>query len=80
LGAAGLAAASCGSRGEVASSATPVAVAAETSSRPAPLLAQIPPGAAELKWTPEHNDLVYTFGGAAAQTSHRPGHAHRELD
>ena len=73
LGAAGLAAVSCGSRGDVASSATPVAVAADTSSRPAPLLTQIPPGAAELKWTPEHNDLVYTFGGAAPKHHIAPG-------
>jgi acetamidase/formamidase len=35
--------------------------------RPAPLLRQIPAAAPTLRWTPEHRDLVYTFGGAAAK-------------
>ena len=30
-----------------------------------PLLPQVPSGAPTLRWTPEHRDLVYTFGGAA---------------
>jgi len=30
-----------------------------------PLLREIPAGAPTLRWTPEHRDLVYTFGGAA---------------
>src|SRR5436853_7015144 len=38
-----------------------------TPGRPAaaPLLAEIPADAPTLRWTPEHRDLVYTFGGAA---------------
>jgi acetamidase/formamidase len=33
--------------------------------RPAPLLAAVPANAPTLTWTPQHTDLVYTFGGAA---------------
>jgi acetamidase/formamidase len=33
--------------------------------RPAPLLASVPAGAPKLAYTPKHDDLVYTFGGAA---------------
>ncbi len=35
------------------------------SAAPTPLLAKIPDGAPVLTWTPKHEDLVYTFGGAA---------------
>src|SRR4029453_16942537 len=35
--------------------------------RPAPLLKAVPTGAPKLVYTPEHKDLVYTFGGAAAK-------------
>ena len=62
LGAAGLAAA-CGVRGS--ESESPAAGAAAAPARPARLLREIPPGAPTLRWTPEHRDLVYTFGGAA---------------
>lgn len=33
--------------------------------RPAPLIRELPANAPTLRWTPEHRDLVYTFGGAA---------------
>lgn len=33
--------------------------------RPAPLLAAVPDGAPTLTWTPRHDELIYTFGGAA---------------
>src|ERR1041385_5733755 len=32
---------------------------------PARLLSQLPPNVQTLRWTPDHRDLVYTFGGAA---------------
>jgi acetamidase/formamidase len=59
LGIASLAAA-C--RAAVARSPAP---ASTGSGRPAPLLREIPTNAPTLRWTPEHRDLVYTFGGAA---------------
>ncbi len=30
-----------------------------------PLLSQVPPGAPVLRWIPKHDELVYSFGGAA---------------
>ena len=41
--------------------------------RPAPLLREIPATAPTLRWVPEHGDLVYTFGGAAAKHRIVPG-------
>ena len=38
-----------------------------------PLLAQVPAGAPRLEWTPRHEDLVYTFGGAAPRQRIKPG-------
>jgi acetamidase/formamidase len=61
LGLVGLAAA-CKSSGEAASSPAP---AAATPAAATPLLRAVPAGAPTLRWTPQHSDLVYTFGGAA---------------
>jgi len=41
--------------------------------RPAPLLPNVPANAPTLRWVPEHRDLVYTFGGAAAKHRLAPG-------
>ena len=41
--------------------------------RPAPLLGEVPAAAPTLRWTPEHRDLVYTFGGAAPKHRIAPG-------
>jgi len=41
--------------------------------RPAPLPLEIPAAAPTLRWVPEHSDLVYTFGGAAAKHRIIPG-------
>ncbi len=46
--------------GTLATTQTPAAGAS-----PRPLLATIPPTDPVLQWTPKHEDLVYTFGGAA---------------
>src|SRR5262245_47510514 len=67
LGLAGLAAA-CRAGGDaagVALSATAAggSIGAAGASRPGPLLRDVPAGAPTLRWTPEHRDLVYTFGG-----------------
>lgn len=71
----------CRARGDAAASstpqttsatATPRATAAEAT-RPAPLLREIPATAPTLRWTPEHRDLVYTFGGAAPKHRIVPG-------
>jgi len=43
----------------------PAAPAAPENTRPAPLLASVPSGAPTLDYRPAHDDLVYTFGGAA---------------
>ncbi len=37
------------------------------------LLRDVPAGAPTLRWTPEHRDLVYTFGGAVAKHHITPG-------
>jgi len=39
---------------------------------PRPLLASIPTGAVLLKWTPKHEELVYTFGGATPRQRIKP--------
>ncbi|HXT18868.1 MAG TPA: acetamidase/formamidase family protein [Gemmatimonadaceae bacterium] len=38
-----------------------------------PLLAALPAGAAVLRWTPKHEELVYTFGGAAPRQRIKSG-------
>src|SRR5207247_1824811 len=70
IGLAGLVAA-CRARGDdgASSSRSPAVGAA----RPAPLLREIPAAAPTLRWTPEHGDLVYTFGGAAPKHRIVPG-------
>src|SRR4051794_4064041 len=64
LGIAGAAIARSNS-GLEASSTTPTPTQAVGATRSAPLLKSIPAGSATLSWTPQHSDLVYTFGGAA---------------
>jgi acetamidase/formamidase len=62
FGLAGLAAA-CRSSSEAASRSSAAAAAPPASTTP--LLREVPAGAPTLQWTPQHSDLVYTFGGAA---------------
>src|SRR3954463_12700380 len=38
-----------------------------------PLLASVPASAAVLQWTPKHEELVYTFGGATPRQRIKPG-------
>ena len=64
LGFAG-AAIACSKSGPEASSTAPALAQAVGASRSAPLLKSVPAGSATLSWTPQHSDLVYTFGGAA---------------
>lgn len=64
LGFAG-AAIACSTSGPEASSTAPALAQAIGASRSAPLLKSVPAGSATLSWTPQHSDLVYTFGGAA---------------
>jgi acetamidase/formamidase len=79
LGMASLAAAcrASGSDGEPPRRATAPAApppnAPATPARPAPLLREVPASAPTLQWVPEHRDLVYTFGGAAAKHRIKPG-------
>lgn len=40
---------------------------------PPPLLATVPASAPTLSWIPKHEDLVYTFGGAAPKHRIKPG-------
>jgi acetamidase/formamidase len=49
--------------------ATPLAPAAA----PVPLLAKLPDGTPTLAWTPKHEELVYTFGGAAPKQRIKSG-------
>jgi acetamidase/formamidase len=46
---------------------------AQGTGRPTPLLTAVPAGAPTLTWTPKHEDLVYTFGGAAPKHRIKPG-------
>lgn len=65
--------AACGTR-EVPSGSTPaVATAIPPTAYPAPLLTTVPTGAPTLTWTPQHADLVYTFGGATPKHHIAPG-------
>jgi acetamidase/formamidase len=66
--------AACRGRDDTAGRVTPTAAQAPVAdavshgagtAQPAPLLATIPAAAPTLRWTPEHGDLVFTFGGAA---------------
>src|SRR5438128_715403 len=70
----------CRARGNAAESSAPETSATATpratgvgATRPAPLLGEIPATAPTLRWTPEHRDLVYTFGGAAPKHRIVPG-------
>lgn len=45
---------------------------ATSSGSPRPLLPNLPADAAILQWTPKHEDLVYTFGGAAPKQRIKP--------
>jgi len=70
---AGLAAA-CGRRsGEMVEATATAGGAAPPRAVAAPLLREIPASAPTLRWTPEHRDLVYTFGGAPAKRRVAPG-------
>ena len=64
-------------------SAAPPATSREPSigraARPAPLIRELPANAPTLRWVPKHEDLVYTFGGAAPR-QRMPGNAHRVVD
>ncbi len=40
---------------------------------PTPLLATLPADAPTLTWTPKHEELVYTFGGATPRQRIKPG-------
>ena len=73
LGLASLATACRASGGEASAPAAPAAVPSAGARRPQPLLTAIPSAAPTLRWTPEHRDLVYTFGGAAAKHRIAPG-------
>jgi acetamidase/formamidase len=55
--------------------ATPVAQSGTTTAggSPPPLLASVPANAAVLQWTPKHEELVYTFGGATPRQRIKPG-------
>ena len=51
---------------------TSAPAAAVVGASPRPLLATVPANAAHLEWTPKHEDLVYTFGGAAPKQRIKP--------
>ena len=53
--------------------ATPPATALAPGAPPVPLLAKLPEGTPTLTWTPKHEELVYTFGGAAPRQRIKPG-------
>src|SRR3954469_17089788 len=63
LGFAG-AAIACSESGAETSSTAPALAQVIGPRRSAPLLKSVPADAATLSWTPQHSDLVYTFGGA----------------
>jgi acetamidase/formamidase len=58
-----------------ATAAAPVAQAGapNAGAAPRPLLASVPANAPTLQWTPKHEELVYTFGGAAPRQRIKPG-------
>jgi acetamidase/formamidase len=47
--------------------------AAAAANAPRPLLGTVPANAPTLRWTPKHEELVYTFGGAAPRQHIQPG-------
>jgi acetamidase/formamidase len=65
-------AAACRARDETVAASSPAA-AAPAAPRPAPLLSDVPKNAPTLRWTPEHRDLAYTFGGAPPKQRIAPG-------
>jgi acetamidase/formamidase len=71
IGVIGLAASGCGR--SPSATRRPVPASAATPATPRPLLTAIPADAPTLEWTPRHEDLVYTFGGAAPKHRIRPG-------
>jgi acetamidase/formamidase len=79
LGAAGVLAA-CRKAGDAAHDSTRVAQAGAAfqststgGAAPRPLLSGVSSTAPVLRWIPQHTDLVYTFGGAAAKKRITPG-------
>jgi acetamidase/formamidase len=50
----------------------PAACTLPVGAPPRPLLSTIPPDAAVLQWTPKHEELVYTFGGATPRQRIKP--------
>src|SRR5262245_32416444 len=74
LGLAGVATACAGRGSETpTSTAAPAGASSGGETKPVPLLRSVPEGAPTLRWTPEHGDLVYTFGGAPAKHRIAPG-------
>ena len=57
----------------VAQSGAPAAVSQQPASAPRPLLAGVPAEAPVLNWIPKHEELVYSFGGAAPRQRIKPG-------
>ena len=57
----------------MSSATTPTRGSTVAATRPAPLLRDIPASTPTLRWTPEHGELVYTFGGAAPKHRISPG-------
>ncbi len=74
VGLAGLATA-CRAQGGEKATATPTAAGSSGAgaTKPAPLLREISAATPTLRWTPEHPDLVYTFGGATPKHRIAPG-------
>lgn len=69
-------AASDSASGSTPPASAPVAQAggaAPAGASPRPLLANVPAGAANLQWTPKHEELVYTFGGATPRQRIKSG-------
>ncbi len=52
---------------------TPAATPASVAGAPRPLIASLPANAVTLQWTPTHEELCYTFGGAAPRQRIKPG-------
>lgn len=59
--------------GDAAMGAQAKAATAAGASSPRPLLASVPTNAPVLTWTPKHEDLVYTFGGATPRQRIKAG-------
>src|SRR5256885_10384980 len=73
VGFAGVLAACRDANGTAASVTQAGAVQPTPSGSPRPLLASVPANATVLKWTPKHEELVYTFGGATPRQRIKPG-------